>query len=235
MKTRSSLTIYHKTTCLSKPRERWSSAGSRWPARKYRQKKASYEQVLLEKLNDVEHNFNKLQLENAGLKAENELLKNQLTYFQDLFAKQKGGHDKSTASASSNRHSGPFAKVQSSDKSNSYERHSHRMFASGVGAQKMLAETTSDDEIYSATKVPPIDPIELLQKQKQNNSYNESSSSKLSQHLSQQNDALKPHQKVASTANAAENQSEITDMEANTKKSGKKSAKKSRKSKSRSR
>ena len=50
-------------------------------ARKYRQKKRTTEDILLSRLNDVETQFRSLQIDNAGLKAENSLLKNQLTYF----------------------------------------------------------------------------------------------------------------------------------------------------------
>ena len=45
-------------------------------ARKYRQKKKSYENTLLEKLTDLEGERNSLRIENAGLKAENQLLRN---------------------------------------------------------------------------------------------------------------------------------------------------------------
>ena len=54
-------------------------------------------------------------MENAGLKAENQLLKRQLEYFQNLFAKKS---QKSTASTSSaqNRDSNPFAPAVDSPK-----------------------------------------------------------------------------------------------------------------------
>ena len=73
-------------------------------ARKYRDNKKSYIDIIEKQLTETERSRNELQLQNAGLKAENDLLKRQLQYFQDLFAKSQ----KSTASSSSQRDSNRF-------------------------------------------------------------------------------------------------------------------------------
>lgn len=57
-------------------------------ARKYRMKKRQNDECLEKQLNDVESQRNQLQLDNAGLRAENQLLKSQLQYFQNIFAKK---------------------------------------------------------------------------------------------------------------------------------------------------
>lgn len=144
-----------------------------------------------------------MQLENAGLRAENQLLRNQLTYFQDLFANIKHHQEKSTASSTSNavqsgapeannlsnesghrghrsqEHSRPS--LNRSDEEVSYPSHAVGIKQDILKAapSKLLAETTSDDEIYSASKTKAFELRE--QCSKHNNSFDESNhSSKLS-------------------------------------------------------
>ena len=91
-------------------------------------------EILEKKLAETEYSRNELQLQNAGLKAENDLLKRQLQYFQDLFAKSQ----KSTASSSSQRNSCPNQTAESPGTCSSQKHNNHQQ------------TVISDDEIYNS-------------------------------------------------------------------------------------
>ena len=57
-------------------------------AKRSRQKKRAEQNLLLNSNDRVHKENNKLKLDNAALRAENQILKRQLTYWENLFAKK---------------------------------------------------------------------------------------------------------------------------------------------------